>query len=124
MPALGREISNVIAHAALSSGNEGAIDFGSYRQRGGNCIHLHDEGGETRGRRATGQWLAHHGQRADFVLCAAIGHDDWDEAARRPIEQLYRRVRGPRGTLRRIWPLLQTDYLDIVYLSDRASSPP
>ena len=54
-----------------------------YLRLGGNCLHLHGEGGATRSRQSTGDWLRRRGVRRQFFLGTQICHDGWDAAAHR-----------------------------------------
>ena len=88
---------------------------------GGNCIHLHGEGGETHTRDATGRWLQRRGHRSEFFLCTQICHDGWDESASREIDRFT--AFAVSDDISADLELLKTEYLDLVYLDDRPSAP-
>jgi len=121
IPAIGRPLSNVMADpsSAERDGQVHALD--GYRELGGNCLHLHDEGDEAHARRAVGQWLHLRGARQDFFLCSQICHAGWDAIAQRSIDRFH-----PSALMEDIHTdleLLGTDYLDLVYLDDSPQTP-
>ena len=100
-------------------GQELALD--QYLQLGGNCIHLHDEGGGVHSRRATGQWLQRRGLRTDFFLCSQICHAGWDSTGQCAMDRFT-----PEAVTEDIdsdLELVATDYLDLVYLDDNPNVP-
>src|SRR5690242_20397028 len=114
VPTLGRSLSNLMAAPSSSQADTHMAALDVYRRLGGNCIHLHGEGGETHSRRATGEWLLSHHLRPEFCLCTQICHDGWDDFAKRPIVRFT-----PQAVHEDIaidLELLGTDYLDFIYL--------
>src|SRR5579862_3566568 len=87
IPSLGRALTNIMAAPSSAEPETHAAGLDRYRALGGNCIHLHGEGGETHTRRATGEWLRDNGLRTEFFVCTQICHEGWDEAAARPIDR-------------------------------------
>src|SRR5690242_13087222 len=83
--ALNRSISCLMAAPSSAEPGTHAAGLDRYRAIGGNCIHLHGEGGETHSRTATGRWISKHNCRNDFVLCTQICHEGWDEQAQHAI---------------------------------------
>ncbi len=122
IPTLGRRLSGVMAHpssAADADTHKLALD--EYRRLGGNCIHLHGEGGERHTRRAAGQWLRSHDRRPEFFLCTQICHEGWDDTAQRPLDRFTPEAVGE--DVDSDLELLGTEYLDLVYLDDRPQAP-
>jgi aryl-alcohol dehydrogenase-like predicted oxidoreductase len=116
IPSLGRRLSNVMAHPSSADEDTHEAGLDEYRRLGGNCIHLHGEGGETHSRRAVGQWLRRHRLRPDFFLATQICHDGWDETTELTIVRLT-----PEAVSEDIatdLELLGTSYLDFVYFAD------
>ena len=109
--------------AAPSSAQPGTHIAGldAYHRLGGNCLHLHGEGGETHSKRTAGVWLNDHGLRDEFVVCTQICHDDWDEAAQRPIDRFS--PEAVHADIAADLELIETSYLDLVYLDDRPTAP-
>ena len=121
LPSLGRALSNIMA--CPTSGEPDSHDAGldEFYRLGGNCIHLHGEGGETHSRRATGTWLRRHELRPKFFLCTQICHEGWDAAAERAIGRCTPdAVAEDIGT---DLDLLGTDYVDFVYLANHPTGP-
>lgn len=121
IPSLNRSISCLMA--APSSAEPGTHEQGldRYRVLGGNCLHLHGEGGETHSRIATGKWLAKHHLRREFFVCTQICHEGWDEEAKQPIDRFT-----PAAVTEDITTdleLLGADYVDLVYLDDKLDAP-
>lgn len=76
VPSLGRSPSVVMAHPSSADEATHGPGLDAYRKLGGNCLHLHCEGGETHSRRAAGEWLRERRLRPEFFLCTQICHDD------------------------------------------------
>ena len=121
VPALKRTLSSIMAHASSAHFEELQRSLDEYVRLGGNCIHLHGEGGETHTRNATGQWLRRCGLRAEFFLCTQICHDGWDEAGGRSVDRFT--VSAVSEDIEADLELLGTEYLDLVYLDDRPQAP-
>jgi aryl-alcohol dehydrogenase-like predicted oxidoreductase len=99
--------------------HEAALD--EYLRLGGNCLHLHGEGGETHSRQAAGRWLRSKGLRPEFLLCAQICHSGWDDTTHRAIDRFT-----PGAVSEDVaaeLDLLMTGYLDLVYLDDNPQAP-
>jgi aryl-alcohol dehydrogenase-like predicted oxidoreductase len=116
IPSLKRTLSNVMAHPSSADPDSHESGLDEYLSLGGNCIHLHGEGGETHSRQATCRWLERRGLRAEFFLCTQIGHDGWDEAAGAAIDRFT--AAAVAEDIDTDLELLGTDYLDFVYLDD------
>jgi aryl-alcohol dehydrogenase-like predicted oxidoreductase len=121
VPSLGSALSNIEAAPSSGEPDTHLPGLDAYRELGGNCLHLHGEGGETHSRRTAGEWLREHGLREDFFVCTQICHEGWDEAAKRPIDRFTADAVSEdiAGDLE----LLGSDYVDLVYLDDRPSRP-
>lgn len=121
IPAFGRMMSNIMAHPSSSDTetNEPALD--EYFRLGGNCIHLHGEGGESHTRRSTGQWLKRRDLRPQFFLCTQICHAGWDESANCPIDRFT--AQAVNEDVDVDLELLATGFLDFVYLDDNPHAP-
>lgn len=115
VPSLDRRLSNVMG--CLSSARPESHEAGleAYHRLGGNCLHLHGEGGETHSRVAAGRWLRERGLRSEFFVCCQICHEGWDEAARRSIERTTPEMLAEDITTD--LNLLETDYLDLIYVA-------
>jgi aryl-alcohol dehydrogenase-like predicted oxidoreductase len=113
---LGRKLSNVMAHPASASGYAQAQGLEKYAQMGGNCIHLHGEGGEVDSRRATGDWLEDRGVRGEFFVGTQICHTGWDEDSERAVDRFT--PEAVQEDIGQDLELLRTKYLDFVYLDD------
>jgi aryl-alcohol dehydrogenase-like predicted oxidoreductase len=110
-----------MAHPSSAEQDGVELAFDEYHSLGGNCIHLHDEGGGVHSRRATGQWLQRRGIRAEFFLCTQICHAGWDSVGQSAIDRFTPEAIGEDiGT---DLELLATRYLDLVYLDDNPQSP-
>jgi 1-deoxyxylulose-5-phosphate synthase len=110
-----------MAHPSSADADTHQFALDEYVRLGGNCIHLHGEGGEVHSRLATGQWLQSNGLRSEFFLCSQICHDGWDDLASRAIDRFTAQaVSEDIGT---DLELLRTEYLDLVYLDDRPQMP-
>jgi aryl-alcohol dehydrogenase-like predicted oxidoreductase len=116
IPTLNRTLSNVMAHPSSADPDSHKAGLEQYLLLGGNCIHLHGEGGESHSRRATGRWLAQRGLRPEFFLCTQICHDGWDEAAGVAIDRFT--AAAVAEDINADLELLGTEYLDFVYLDD------
>lgn len=116
IPSFGRTLSNLMGAPSSSQhgGHEAGLD--AFRELGGNCLHLHGEGGETESKEATGKWLRDCGNREDFFLCTQVCHDSWDEVNRRPINRFT--PEALREDVIIDLELLGTGHLDLVYLDD------
>lgn len=110
-----------MAHPSSADPEEHQRGLDEYRLQGGNCIHLHGEGGETHTRVATGRWLQERGLRSEFFLCTQICHDGWDESAGRGINRFT--PSAVSDDIAADLELLKTQYLDLVYLDDRPQAP-
>jgi aryl-alcohol dehydrogenase-like predicted oxidoreductase len=116
VPSLNRSLSRFMAAASSSQPDSHIAGLDLFERLGGNCIYLHGEGGETHSREATGRWLRER-RRADFFLATQICHDDWDEAASKPINRFTSAaVAEDIGT---DLELLGADHLDLVCLGDQ-----
>ena len=110
-----------MAHPSSADADTHQLALDEYARLGGNCIHLHGEGGEVHSRLATGQWLHSNGLRSEFFLCSQICHDGLDDLASRAIDRFTpQAVSEDVGT---DLELLRTEYLDLVYLDDRPRMP-
>jgi len=97
-----------MAHPSSSQAASHEAGLAKYRHLGGDCIHLHGEGGgETHSRYTTGQWLRTHHLRPEFFVCTQICHDQPNVSEGRP---------------REISSCCKTEYLDLVYLDDNSRS--
>jgi aryl-alcohol dehydrogenase-like predicted oxidoreductase len=94
-----------------------ASGLDTYHALGGNCVHLHGEGGETHSRIETGKWLARNNLRREFVVCTQICHEGWDEEAKQPIDRFT--PAAVREDISTDLELIETDYIDLVYVDDR-----
>jgi aryl-alcohol dehydrogenase-like predicted oxidoreductase len=121
VPSLGRSLSNLMA--APSSAEPATHEAGqdAYHRMGGNCLHLHGEGGETHSRSATGDWLRTRGLRPEFFLCTQICHDEWDESTNSSIDRFT--AGAIREDIAADMELLKTAFVDLVYLDDRPGTP-
>jgi len=119
----GFEKSLSVLMAAPSSGHPETHREGldAFRRSGGNCIHLHGEGGETHSRTATGEWLRTNSLRDDFFLCSQICHEGWDEAAQQSICRFT--ADAVHADIDEDLRLIGTVFLDLVYLDDRPDLP-
>jgi len=121
LPTLKRVLSNIMAHPSSADPDAHEAGLDEYARLGGNAIHLHGEGGETHSRRATGRWLQQRGRRPEFFLCTQIGHAGWDEAEGREIDRFT--ASAVSEDIDADLELLETKYLDFVYLDDNPRSP-
>lgn len=112
----GVEASRVMGSPSSSRPDTHASALEAFYGLGGNCLHLHGEGGETHSRTSSGEWLNRRCIRGEFILCLQIGHDDWDPANNRSIVRFSAEAVAEDISLD--IKLLQSDYLDIVYLDD------
>ncbi|MFO1496932.1 MAG: aldo/keto reductase [Verrucomicrobiota bacterium] len=116
IPGLRASLTNVMACPSSAAPDWHQAGLDHFHQLGGNCIHLHGEGGETHSRRGVGQWLKRWGLREQFFLCSQIGHEGWDPIARRAVNRCT-----PEAIAEDIstdLALLGTDYLDLVYIAN------
>jgi len=114
-------LSNIMACPSSAEPNSLEPGLDEFYRLGGNCIHLHGEGGGSHSRQATGNWLRRHRLRSKFFLCVQIAHDGWDPATGRAIGRFT-----PQAVAEDITSnlnLLGTDYLDFVYLADNPGAP-
>src|SRR5262249_1001442 len=116
IPAIGRKLSNIMAHPASADAAPGEWEFEEYFRHAGNCFHCHGEGGETRTKRATGRWLRSRGLRSESFVCTQICHEGWDENEQRAIDRFT--PEGLQQDIAQDLELLETEYLDLVYLDD------
>jgi aryl-alcohol dehydrogenase-like predicted oxidoreductase len=121
IPSLCRRLSSLMAHPSSAELDTHERGLDEYRRLGGNCIHLHGEGGETHSRRVTGQWLGRQRLRPEFFLCTQICHEGWDLAAKRAIDRFT--PAAVNEDVASDLELLGTDYLDLVYLDDNPRQP-
>ena len=120
-PALGREFSVFMGSPSSMEEEPYAASLDNFYEQGGNALHLHGEGGETRSRQETGDWLRARGLRRKFFLCSQICHDEWDDKTQQPInrftpEAVQQDIADDLG-------LIGTDFLDLVYFDDRHEAP-
>jgi aryl-alcohol dehydrogenase-like predicted oxidoreductase len=120
IPSLRRSVSCLMAHPSSAEAESHEPGLEKYRALGGNCIYLHGEGGETHSREAVGRWLNQHRLRDEFVICATICHDDWDEERKRPINRFT--APAVAQDIRTDLDLLNTSYLDLVDVGDHLTS--
>src|SRR5262245_55053334 len=92
------------------------VGLEKYYRLGGNCIHLHGEGGETHSREAVGQWLQERGLRSELFLCTQICHEGWDAVGQRAIDRVT--PDAISADISADLSLLQTDWLDLVYIAN------
>lgn len=121
VPSLGRRLTNLMAAPSSAEPETHKAGLDAYRRLGGNCIHLHGEGGETHSRRAVGDWLHRHGLRPQFFLCTQICHDAWNEANHTAVSRFH-----PDAVHEDIavdLQLIGIDALDLVYLDDSRDEP-
>ena len=93
----------------------------AFRQLGGNCIHLHGEGGETHSRQFVGDWLRKSNTDSPFYVCTQICHDQWDAVNGRSIMRFSSDAVHEDVAM----DLLLTDLgqINMVYLDDRPTMP-
>ena len=120
LPGVGRRVSNVMGALSSSDARSREVGLEDYYRRGGNCLHLHGEGGETHSRIAVGKRLARNGRRSRFYLCTRICHDNWDEVNQRSIDRFT--PEGVHTDISTDLNLLDTEYIDLVYLDDSPES--
>ena len=121
VPSIGRTLSNIMADPSSAVQNAQTNAFDRYHELGGNCFHLHDEGGEGHTLQAVGEWLRERQARADFFLCTQICHAGWDSIEQRAIDRFH-----PCALAEDIGldlELLAAKYLDLVYLDDNPQAP-
>jgi aryl-alcohol dehydrogenase-like predicted oxidoreductase len=116
LPTLKRTLSNVMAHPSSANPETHEGGLNEYVRLGGNCIHLHGEGGEVHTRRVTGRWLQQRSLRLEFFLCTQICHAGWDEDAGHAIDRFT--AAAVSEDIDADLELLGTEYLDFVYLDD------
>jgi aryl-alcohol dehydrogenase-like predicted oxidoreductase len=121
IPALKRTLSNVMAHPSSADPETHELGLDEYSRLGGNCIHLHGEGGEIHTRRVAGRWLQRRGLRSEFFLCMQVCHAGWDEDAGRAIDRFT--AAAASEDIDTDLELLGTEYLDFVYLDDNPQVP-
>jgi aryl-alcohol dehydrogenase-like predicted oxidoreductase len=121
VPSLRRTLSNVMACPSSAEPDSHQSGLEEFHRLGGNCIHLHGEGGETHSRQAVGQWLERRGLRSDFFLCAQICHEGWDPVAQRVIDRLTPEAAG--SDIAADLSLIGTGYLDLVYVANPPGAP-
>jgi aryl-alcohol dehydrogenase-like predicted oxidoreductase len=121
IPVIGRKLSNIMVDPASADVESDEREFEEYFRLAGNCFHCHGEGGETRTKRATGRWLRKRGLRSESFVCTQICHEGWDENEHRAIDRFT--PEGLQGDIAQDLELLETDYLDLVYLDDNPNAP-
>ena len=121
IPSLGRSLSNLMGAPSSADPMTHEAGLDAYDRLGGNCLHLHGEGGETHSRRSTGEWRRCHHFRPELFLCTQICHAGWDDTARRPINRFT--PEAVREDIAEDLDLIGTDYLDLVYLDDHPALP-
>ena len=121
IPILKRALSNIMAIPSSADPETHEFALDEYARRGGNCIHIHGEGGETHTRRATGRWLERCGLRPEFFLCNQICHTGGDEAAGLVIDRFT--PVAVSEDIETDLDLLGTEFLDFVYLDDSPPAP-
>ena len=110
-----------MVHPSSAGGKDQELALQEYLQLGGNCIHLHEEGGGVVSRQATGKWLERRGLRASFFLCSQICHAGWDDIGQRSIDRFT--PEAISEDVETDLDLLASKYLDMVYLDDNPESP-
>jgi aryl-alcohol dehydrogenase-like predicted oxidoreductase len=116
VPQFGRRLSNIMACPSSAVAESHLPGLELFHKLGGNCIHLHGEGGETHSRTATGEWLARRKVRSDFFLCTQICHEGWDPVAERAIERCT--AVAVEEDISTDLELLGIEYLDLVYIAN------
>ena len=120
-PSFGMSLSNIMASPSSSGTVEEHLSLlDKYLALGGNCLHLHGEGGETHGREATGKWLRRKNARDDFFICAQICHDEWNAGEQKPVDRFH--AAAVTEDIDCELELLGITRLDMVYLSDNPGS--
>ena len=121
VPSLDRRLSNLMAGLSSSAPQTHEAGLDAFYALGGNCLHLHGEGGEMHSRQAAGEWLKRHQLREDFFLCTQICHEAWDAVNQRSIDRFEA---GPvEADIATDLGLLGTAYIDFVYLDDSPQRP-
>lgn len=122
IPGLNRDIGRIMLAARPFPQEPHAATLDRFLAVGGNAIHLHGEGGETLSREAVGAWMQDRQTREQVVLCSQICHDGWDEATQTEFDRLT--PEGIEEDISHDLALLQTNALDVVYLScDMPTTP-
>jgi aryl-alcohol dehydrogenase-like predicted oxidoreductase len=120
IPRFGRRLSNIMACPSSAVPDSHVPGLELFQKLGGNCIHLHGEGGETHSRTAIGEWLARRKVRPDFFLCTQICHEGWDAVAERTIDRCT--AAAVDEDISTDLELLGTEYLDLVYIANPPKS--
>jgi aryl-alcohol dehydrogenase-like predicted oxidoreductase len=120
-PSLGFDLSNIMACPSSAEPDTHRTGLDEFRRLGGNCLHLHGEGGETHSRRATGEWLRQHKLRPHFFLCSQICQEGWDASRRKPVDRFM--AEAVANDITADLDSLGTNYLDLVYAQDNPSAP-
>ena len=89
-------------------------DFDEFVELGGNCIHMHGEGGETISRKNVASWIERRNNRDKMVLLFQICHGH-DETTSRLAESRFSPM-CVANDIEENLALLKTDYLDLVVL--------
>src|SRR4051812_24518067 len=121
LAAFNRTLSNIMAHPSSADPETHEPGLDEYVRLGGNCIHLHGEGGETHTRRTTGEWFRRRRVRQEFFLCTQICHAGWDQPAGCGIDRFT--AVAVSEDIDADLELLGTEYLDFVYLDDNPQAP-
>src|SRR4051794_3782859 len=116
IPSLGRRLANLMAGPSSADPDQHDAGLDAYLRMGGNCLHLHGEGGETHSRRAGGAWLNRHQLRSEFFVCTQICHDAWDEVKGVAVDRFD--GAAVQVDIAADLELTRTDHLDLVYLDD------
>jgi len=121
VPSLGWQLSNLMAAPSSAAPETHKDGLDAYHRLGGNCFHLHGEGGETHSREAIGRWLRHRSLRTRSFVCTQICHDAWDDQRQCPIDRFT--AEAVAEDVAADLDLLGTHYLDLVYLDDTPDMP-
>jgi aryl-alcohol dehydrogenase-like predicted oxidoreductase len=120
VPSVGRSLSNIMAglSSAAPESHEAGLD--AFHRLGGNCLHVHGEGGETHSRAALGCWLRKHDVRQDMFICTQVCHDGWDATAEETTDRFT--PEALREDIAADLALIETGYLDLVYAASVTDS--
>ena len=121
LPTFGRELCVVMAAPASSQYDSLEPRLDAFRALGGNCLHIHGEGGETQSRIETGKWICERGVREIFFLASQICHDGWNELLQQEVNRFTPGAVREDIALER--ELIGTEYLDFAYFDDRPDKP-
>src|SRR3954468_2329521 len=111
IPSLGRRLANLMAGPSSADPDQHDAGLDAYLRMGGNCLHLHGEGGETHSRRSAGAWLNRHRLRPRFFICPKICPDGWDEVKQIAVNRFE--AASVEEDIAADLELIQTDYLDL-----------